>query len=394
MSIQSKFIDKLKDAIRPFGGKLYFVGGVVREELLQLTVKDIDIVVTGIERKTFEKILSGFCVVKLVGKSFGVYKCFKDEYEIDIAFPRKETSTGDGHRDFEMEFGVQISLEEDLYRRDFTINAMAKDIETDEIIDPFGGRRDLLNKILRHLSEISMKEDYLRTLRAIQFVSRLGFDIEEKTLESMKQNNSLIDTISLNRISIELRKFFKGTYIIKAINYLEDIDILKDFYHGISKEQWLKVENFNAQESYDEIIVLAMYLFFINKNKLPKYIKMDKKTENILKSIVDLLNKKIENKVDIKKALNKLDLQNFLRLIDIQQYLDLLSKEDNKKIKDTLNQVFENQEPYMFKHLSVNGKDLIELGLKGKQVGERLNAILDEVIRYPEKNKREYLLSD
>ncbi len=387
----SKFINKLSADLTTLGAKLYYVGGFVRDELLGVQTKDIDLVVTGIEPKIFENILSKHCKVQFVGKSFGVYKCFKDGQEIDIAFPRKEVSTGDLHIDFIVEAGPQISLQEDLRRRDFTVNAIAKEVLTGEIIDPYGGVVDLRSKKLRQLSNNSIKEDYLRALRAIQFVSRFGFDIEEETLSNIKKYAHLLDTISFERVGIEMSKFFKGGFIVKAVSYLKDCSVWEDFYKDISMEQWEMIEIFNRQEAFDELSVLAMYLYF--RQKFPVCLKVDGTTKLRTQTIVQSISSSLESSYEVKKVMNVMGLLDLLRLLSIRKYLGLSSGKEAEKIKDMSKQIVENNEPYLLAHLVVNGDDLIGVGLKGKQVGKRLSAMLDDVMRQPENNTREYLLN-
>ena len=192
-------------------GRIYEVGGAVRDRFMQgRTVKDRDYLVTGVPYDQLTRILKSHGRVDLVGRSFGVIKFTQHRkeksYTFDIALPRREHSTGIGHRDFSVEFDPGIRVEEDLTRRDFTINAMAIALDTEDLIDPLGGKLDLDNRKLRMTSENSITEDPLRMLRAVQFAARFEFEIEEKTLEAIRQNVDLIATISQERIAEELNK--------------------------------------------------------------------------------------------------------------------------------------------------------------------------------------------
>ncbi len=390
---QSKFIKSLNKELSSLGGRLYFVGGVVRDEFVGIHTKDIDMVVTGITKEVFEKVLSNYCNVQLVGKSFGVYKCKQDGFNIDIAFPRKEVSTGEHHCDFEVEHGPHISLVDDLFRRDFTINAMARDVETGELIDPYGGKEDLSNKLLRQLSDNSIMEDYLRALRAIQFVARFGFDIDTDTLANIARYKYLIETISLERISIEFRKFFKGTYLNKAVQYLSFCELLVEEFSGITSEQWSKIENFNKNEVFDEVVVFAMYFSFLDGGKKVRDIlQIDKVIFKKINDIVDVISKKETDIVEVKMILNFLGLDDYKRLLVVRKYLGLITKPEYVKLFSILGEVLEGEHPYLLEHLAVNGNDLTESGLKGKQIGDTLKAMLHEVIIDHDKNKREYLL--
>ncbi len=206
-SISQQTIDDILSA-----GKIFEVGGAVRDRMLDFKapVKDRDYLVTGIPYESLSDILKKHGRVDLVGRSFGVIKFTQfrhdEQFTFDITLPRKEISTGDGHGDFLVDFDPSLPVEEDLKRRDFTINAMAKDLDSELLIDPLGGEVDLKNKQIRMISKESFKEDPLRIVRAVQFASRLEFEIEEKTLKALTENIELVKTVSLERISEELQK--------------------------------------------------------------------------------------------------------------------------------------------------------------------------------------------
>ncbi len=394
MISQSNFIKSLNRELKLVGARLYYVGGAVRDEFLKLETNDLDLVVTGVGQEAFEKILANYCNVALVGKSFGVYKCRQGGCDIDIAFPRKEVSTGELHCDFEVEHGAHISLEEDLSRRDFTVNAMAKDVETGELVDPYRGSEDIGKMLLRQLSDNSIKEDYLRALRAIQFVARFGFEIEEETLANMKKYAYLNSTISVERISTELMKFFKGTYLNIAVDYLRDCDLLSSFFCGILSDDWTRLELFIKNEQYDEVVVFSMYFYFLEDvSKVQEILLIDKATLRKIQNILSVIYKDISDIVEAKKTLSLLGINNYKRLLVIKKYLGLFSAAEYEDCLGVVKQLIEQKTPYLLEHLAVNGNDLIENGLSGEQIGETLRAMLEEVIKDPDKNDREYLLT-
>ncbi len=198
-------------------GSIYEVGGAVRDRLLGIVnpLADKDYLVCGVPINDLIKILRKTGRVDVVGKSFGVIKYteFSKDSEglkvsrtFDIALPRVEKSTGSGHKEFEVDFDPLIPIEDDLYRRDFTINAMAESVRDKVLIDPYGGKADLEKRLLRIVAPDSFSEDPLRMLRAVQFAARFEFEIEPETLRSMEKNAALIKTISAERISEELNK--------------------------------------------------------------------------------------------------------------------------------------------------------------------------------------------
>jgi tRNA nucleotidyltransferase (CCA-adding enzyme) len=195
-------------------GRMYEVGGCVRDELLHrdLDPKDRDYLVCGIPIERLQNILSRHGRVDLVGRSFGVIK-FTPHSEgaepsptFDISLPRRERSTGLLHTDFDVDFDPSLRVEDDLIRRDFSINAMARDVSDRHIVDPFGGQRDLEAGIIRMVSERSFEEDPLRMMRAVQFAARFEFAIEPDTVRALEANADQILSVSAERIAEELNK--------------------------------------------------------------------------------------------------------------------------------------------------------------------------------------------
>lgn len=166
--------------------KIYLVGGIVRDWLLKRESQDYDFVVSGVPTKKLELFLKTQGRVNLVGRRFGVFKFTpkKSTLTLDIALPRTEHAWGTGgYKDVETQSDWRLPIEEDLKRRDFTINAMALEMQTKNLIDPFGGQNDLKNKIIRTVGkpEERFKEDYSRMLRALRFATQLNFKIEKNT---------------------------------------------------------------------------------------------------------------------------------------------------------------------------------------------------------------------
>ncbi|HYG81277.1 MAG TPA: HD domain-containing protein [Pyrinomonadaceae bacterium] len=171
---------KLARAVRAEGGRALLVGGCVRDALMGGRPKDWDVEVYNVEPARLRALLEELGRVDAVGEAFTVYKVGPD---LDVSLPRRERKAGRGHRAFVVEGDPSMSVEEAARRRDFTINAILKDPLTGETLDPYGGREDLENKLLRAVSAETFPEDSLRVLRAAQFAARFEFDIEEGTVE-------------------------------------------------------------------------------------------------------------------------------------------------------------------------------------------------------------------
>ena len=170
-------------AVRDAGGRALIVGGWVRDDLLGLPPKDLDLEVFGVPADRLRPLLERFGRVETVGESFAVFKVVdaNGSGAIDVALPRRESKTGRGHKGFLVEGDPDLSFEEAARRRDFRINAISRDPLTDETVDPFDGRRDLESRRLRVVDPGTFGDDSLRVLRALQFAARFELDVPEET---------------------------------------------------------------------------------------------------------------------------------------------------------------------------------------------------------------------
>lgn len=205
--------------------KVYLVGGAVRDELLGFPVHDRDWLVVGGTQDYFLE--NGY---QQVGKDFPVF--LHPESKEEYALARIERKNGTGYHGFDCYFGNDVTVEDDLLRRDLTINAIAKDINGN-YIDPFGGINDLKNKKLKHVSE-SFKEDPLRILRVARFYARyyhLGFTVHDDTKEMLKSmvKNGEMDNLVPERVYLEIRKAFTEPDPDQFFYMLHEIGALKRF---------------------------------------------------------------------------------------------------------------------------------------------------------------------
>ena len=197
-----KIESKIAKLVAKENGRAFYVGGYVRDKLLNIDNKDVDIEIHTIEPKKLEEILHSVGSLSKYGTNFGIYSLRKEN--IDIALPRKEENTGRGHKDFEVYVDPYLGYKKACQRRDFTINAMMMDILTNEIIDPFNGQIDLEKKIIKHVDSKTFVEDPLRVLRAGQFASRFEFKIAKTTMDLCKTID--ISSLSKERVEEELKK--------------------------------------------------------------------------------------------------------------------------------------------------------------------------------------------
>jgi len=186
------------------GGKAHLVGGCVRDLLLGRTPKDIDIEVFGIGPSELRGLLAGEFALDVVGEAFGVIKLH--ELPIDVSLPRRESKRGLGHRGFEIFSDPSMSPQDAASRRDFTVNAMALDMESGALLDFYGGQADLQSKTLTHVSD-QFAEDPLRVLRGLQFAGRLGLTAGPETIQLCKNLKPEYATLAIERIWAEWNKW-------------------------------------------------------------------------------------------------------------------------------------------------------------------------------------------
>ncbi|WP_103582981.1 CCA tRNA nucleotidyltransferase [Campylobacter concisus] len=271
-------LDFFRSLFAPFTSRVYLVGGCVRDAFLGREIYDYDIEVYDIEPTKFNELMASIGASG-VGKSYFIYK-YKN---YDIGLPRSESKTGNSHKDFAVSYINDPKMAS--LRRDFTINAMMMNIFNGEILDFYGGKQDLANKILRHIDSEKFKEDPLRVLRGVQFSARLDFSIADDTLELMKMLD--LSHLSKDRINTELIKFFRAKYLEKGAYYLFELGFFKEIFGvQISMDDGFLSDLKSAREFVDDER-LFLYLLFgkfeLDANEILEKIRLPKSYFSILK---------------------------------------------------------------------------------------------------------------
>jgi tRNA nucleotidyltransferase/poly(A) polymerase len=363
-------------------GKIYQVGGAVRDLYLGKQSKDLDIVISGIPAKELEDVLKKYGKVDMVGASFGVIKFTPpDGEEIDIAIPRTEKKSGVGYQGFDVSADHTLPIEKDLERRDFTINSIAKDSDGN-VIDPFGGLKDLDSKVIKLTNPKAFSDDPLRMLRAIQFASRFGFKIDEETFDAIKKNAMTIDEISKERILIEFDKIVnKGNPRVGA-----ELLVSSGLYRGI-----FGTEFDGDFEPFDQVTRNSEFAYWLIQSFTEQ---PDQYYKNIMKGDIDTAreisalaymynnlpgNDKAKQRFvyfNINKISPQMFNSNFVRSI----------------LSDVINDFDSQKYPAGYSDLKVNGNDLMAMGLKGKAVGDMLNKLISAIYSDKIENTKNGLL--
>jgi tRNA nucleotidyltransferase (CCA-adding enzyme) len=436
------------------GGEVYVVGGSLRDELLNRPIKDLDLLICKIPFDKLNKLLREHGHTNLVGKAFGIIKFFPHEdskFELDIALPRKEASTGQGHKDFHVDFDESIPVKEDLLRRDFTINAIAKNIITGEVIDPTNGIKDLDSKIIRAVFDNSFKEDPLRLLRAIQFTARLGFTIEEGTFKQIIESVDLIDSIAKERIIVEIKKLFSAEKPSLGFDLMRDTGLLKHVFPDVQKMIGVTQPNKNNEDVYahtmkvldaarsaDELEksgdLQIMFAALFHDAGKPKTKREDEESKRVtffnhqhistgiawrwLKDyrattvginphhVCHLVKHHMfetkpfeDNDKALRRFISKVGKENIFDLIDLRLSDKKGGRFPNKvygmlKLRERIHEEINRKVPFSAKDLAVTGYDIIQLGHEaGPIIGEIQKFLVQKVLDEPNLNTKEDLLN-
>ena len=213
--------------VRDAGGRAMLVGGVVRDGLLGVPCKDVDLEVYGLAPDALRALLGGLGAVQQRGASFGVYGLAHSN--LDIAMPRRERRTGVRHTDFDVSVDPGLSFEAASMRRDFTVNAMLRDPLTGELVDCWGGQADLAAGVIRHVNDRTFPEDALRVFRAAQFAARLEARIAPETVALCAGMD--VTALSVERVFDELSKaLMKARRPSAFFRNLRAMDHLKEYF--------------------------------------------------------------------------------------------------------------------------------------------------------------------
>ncbi len=248
-------LDAVLTAALP-GAEVHAVGGRVRDEFrtrldgIPRPPKDLDYVVTGLSLDDLLAALKRVGRVDVVGASFAVLKFRHDAGEADIALPRREKSTGVGHKEFAVEAGPEIPLEDDLRRRDFRMNMIARRLRDGAIVDPYGGVEDIRAERIDIVDEATFVEDPLRMLRAAQFSARFGYRLTERTEAAMAAAADLVASVSAERIGEEMLKLMRAPAPSVGIEILRTTGLLERIWPELAEGIGVDQNDWHAYDVY------------------------------------------------------------------------------------------------------------------------------------------------
>ena len=422
------------DTLEKKGYGAYIVGGCVRDNLLGRGASDYDITTNALPHQVCE-IFKNYHVIE-TGLKHGTVTVVIEKIPIEITTYRIDGKYKDNRRPECVSFTKNI--EEDLSRRDFTINTMAYN-EKVGIVDCFGGQGDLKEKIIRCVGDADtrFKEDALRILRALRFASVLGFEIEEKTKISIHKNKELLKNIAKERICAEFFKLICGKNADKVIDEYKDViavfipqiegvfdfeqhskyhiyDVwrhsictlshtkpklhlrLAALFHDIGKKDCFSLDENGEGHFYSHAKKSIKHARDILNS-----LRCDNATKHNVLKLIEYHDAQIcETKKSIKKWLGRLGEELFFDLICLQKADTLAHAKPYiaprvsalDKIEALAKEVLDEGECFSLKHLCVDGHDMLSLGFKGKDIGNTLDELLQLVIDGKIENDRNALV--
>jgi len=438
----------IEDFVRGLDLDAYLVGGAVRDELLGRDSKDADFVVPGVDYDGLRTALEPYGKVEeleVAGRRVGVRLHPRDPKlrrlapaGIEFAPPRAEKSTGPGRHDFEIVADPALSIEADMGRRDFTVNAMARRLETGEIVDPFGGAEDLRNGVLRTVRLRSFAEDPLRLVRGLRLVSQLGLEPDAGTLQEMRSEASSVALVSGERVGGglhadgmgELSKLLLGREPARALRLARDTGVLTallpEFEQSIGFEQDSERQHLPLDEHIFAVVQAAadagapltvrLGALFHDLGKPVGNGKHADRSAELAAAAMRRLRYPTNLRAHVTRLVrahafslehvDELFARRFLREHGDDLAFDLVSHKDadlrGKKISEDelaaaarLRALLEQEQgqPHRLADLAVDGSDLIELGFaEGPVLGRTLESLLDAVVDEPALNTRDQLL--
>lgn len=430
-------------------GALYAVGGRVRDEVraqiagTEAPAADSDYVVVGVPLAALADRLAAVGRVDIVGASFAVLKLTIEGQTLDVATPRRERSTGVGHRDFAVESGPDVTLEDDLGRRDFRMNMIARAIPSGEIVDPFDGRADILAHRIDILTPAAFREDPLRMLRAAQFAARFEYTITSDVRDAMVAAAPLVRSVSAERVHDELVKLLSANKPSIGFVLLQETGVLAELFPelaegiGVEQNEWHAYDvwhhslaTLDAAPGGDLVLRLAALLHDIGKPRTkqgPHFYRHEivgaemargmlerlrfsqddlQATEHLVRQHMYSTDPELSDAA-LRRFVRRVGPTNIERLFALR-HADIggsgLPKRDesNEAFEERVRAELERKPAFSIRELAVNGHDVIEALLRrglvarnfngDERVGAALRWLFEQVTDEPHRNERSLLL--
>jgi len=370
-------INIIFDKLSKYKIKPIIVGGYIRDKILNIDSKDIDIEVYGLDSlNTLEDILKEFGHINMVGKSFGVCKLSFKGLDLDFSLPRTDSKISSGHRGFKIKTDKNLDFKSAAERRDFRINAMGYDVLNKTFLDPYNGLKDIKNKILKAVNIDKFAQDPLRILRGIQFSSRFHFTLDSELFALFKTlvDNHILQELPRERIYEEFKKMFlKSSSPSIGLKLLEQLKLLD--YFGFT-QKYESVDYVASHKTVDDKINMLVFLSLLYTKE--SYHLLNKLTNkltllndlSLFLEIQENFNIDDDSNYALYSLANKLNIKIFLLYVDA--YYAGKKKEQITKLREKAIRlkVLNQKLPAL-----LQGKELISFGLTPSK---KFSLILEE----------------
>ena len=383
-----KYVRQVLRSLQARGYEAYLVGGCVRDMVLGVRPHDWDICTSALP----EQVMEVFPLARPTGLKHGTVTVRINSRSVEVTTFRSEENYSDHRHPETVRFVGELTT--DLSRRDFTVNAMALSLDG-LVMDPFGGLKDLEHRCLRCVGspELRFEEDALRMFRALRFSARLDFTIEEATLAAIEKKAPLASALAAERIRDEVEKTLL-TLRPDTVGLMQRLGLLDAFLctraeDGLPELQALSRLPRKALDRWMALCVILRRRGLIRSvEDFLTALRLDSRTIRCCTDGAALLEgRKPRGAPEWKRLLRRWGVDTVSCAARCRDALD--GGSSSRELKAVL----KSGECFSMKHLAVGGDDLTALGLKGRELGEMLNFLLDYVIEYPENNRRELLLS-
>jgi tRNA nucleotidyltransferase (CCA-adding enzyme) len=358
------------------GERVYLVGGVVRDMFLGYPNFDLDLVVEGAAVKLAQQVSETSQAKLLAHHRFGTAKLRYENFTLDLATARKETYTKPGA----LPSVTPGTIKDDLNRRDFSINAMAISLGSNDygdLADPHQGKNDLEHRLIRILHPKSFRDDATRILRAVRYEQRLGFGIETQTAQLLKRDIPMLDTITGDRIRHELELIFKEKLPELAINRLGELGVLSSISLSLKGDGWI-AEKFDRARRLKKphqlpTLYFCLLIYSFSENAIEQFLARFNTSTTLSRIIRDTLRLKISLPLLDKPAMKPSKIYYLLR-----EYEPLAVQANAIATESPI--VHQHLQLFLIKlryvRTSLNGGDLKRLGIPvGPEIGQVLHAL-------------------
>lgn len=433
-----EYVEPVLKILHEAGSEGFLVGGCVRDSLMGRIPNDWDICTAMEPEHVLETFVrQGFAVIP-TGLKHGTVTVMSCSEGVEVTTFRTDGVYSDGRHPDEVAFTAKI--EDDLARRDFTMNAIGFQPETGQFVDPFHGQEDIEKGIIRCVGvpEDRLREDYLRAMRAVRFSAVLGFALDAETEKAVREIAPWLEYTAKERLRVEIMKLLGGTYAEQALRRYADVIAVvipelepcfgfrqNNPYHIYDVWEHT-LHTVGQMPGHSPTLRLAALLHDIGKpsvyveddkdighfrgheqvseqlaKSIMRRLRFDNETQEIVTELVRVHDRSYRlTKAGVRRLLSEIGDCQFERLMQLRE-ADIKAQnpefalerlEEVKQLHVLKNQIMEEQNCISLKNLAVNGRDLILLGYTpGPEIGQVLHTLLDIVLEDPEKNTRETL---